>query len=486
MLDEFASITAMRNALDSRDISTKELTKEHLRRIHEHNARLNCFIGIDDEGAMQAAEKADKQIANNKVNPMTGIPIAHKDLFCTKDFPTTCASRMLSRFRPPYDATVVSKLRESGAVCLGKTNMDEFAMGSSNETSFFGPARNPWNSENVPGGSSGGSASSVAAGLVAAATGSDTGGSIRQPSGFCGVTGLKPTYGRVSRYGMIAFASSLDQGGPIARSAEDVSFMLSAMEGYDRFDSTSVDWPPTNVSSSIKTPIIGISDSSFENLSPAIASSINESQKVLERMGCKFRCVNLPYKEVAIAAYYVIACAEASTNLSRYDGVRYGHRASNYTPSSLEDLYRQSRSEGFGTEVKRRILIGTYALSVGYYDSYYLKAQKIRYLIRQSFLDAFREVDLILSPVTITTAFKIDSRTRSPIEMYLQDMFTIPVNLAGLPSLSLPCGLVNGLPVNMQLIGRHFDEATVLRTGIAFQNYTDWHLQHPNLNHGHV
>jgi len=388
---------------------------------------------------------------------------------------------MLNNFVAPYDATVVDRLKRAGAITIGKTNMDEFAMGSSNETSFYGPVKNPWDRECVPGGSSGGSAAAVAAGLAAACTGSDTGGSIRQPASFCGVTGLKPTYGRVSRYGMIAFASSLDQGGPLARSASDAGTLLNAMEGYDPNDSTSAIADATDISSSSRALKIGIPTQYWSDLSPSLTKVLEEARRTLESLGHQAVSLELPHTNAATAVYYVIAGAEASTNLSRYDGIRYGHRAA--APENLEDLYQFSRSEGFGSEVKRRILTGTYALSVGYYDAYYLKAQQIRRLIRQDFLDAFGEADVILTPVSPSTAFKREALIEDPISMYQQDIYTTPASLAGLPALSLPCGVSDQMPVGMQFIGPHFGESSLLTLGREYQDETDWHALHPADNH---
>ena len=433
---------------------------------------------MDVEAALDASRAADRSLKEGTQKSLTGIPIAHKDLFCTKGLATTCGSKMLATFIPPYDATVVTNLRDAGAITLGKTNMDEFAMGSSNETSYFGPVANPWNLDCSPGGSSGGSASAVAGDLIPAATGTDTGGSIRQPSAFCGVTGLKPTYGRVSRYGMVAFASSLDQAGPIAHSAEDCGILLSAMEGHDPKDSTSAVADPTDLDSAKRTVTIGLPKHLFDDLPKPITEALVQVKEVLSGRGHVFKEIELPHAKVANSAYYVISGAEASANLSRYDGVRYGHRAE--SPIDLNDLYRRSRSEGFGSEVKRRILTGTYALSVGYYDAYYLKAQKVRRLVRQDFVDVFKEVDVIFAPVTPTPAFKLGSLTQDPVAMYQQDLYTIPASLAGLPALSMPCGFLGGLPIGCQLIGDYFDESQVLRLARAFQEDTDWHLKRPD------
>ncbi len=479
-MNPYASVTQLRSGLDNGDFSADELAHFYLDRI-DAAEDLNCFITVDAEGVLAAAKRADKAIADKRIGPLTGIPIAHKDIFCTRGLLTSCASRMLNNFVAPYDATVVDRLKRAGAITIGKTNMDEFAMGSSNETSFYGPVKNPWDRECVPGGSSGGSAAAVAAGLAAACTGSDTGGSIRQPASFCGVTGLKPTYGRVSRYGMIAFASSLDQGGPLARSASDAGTLLNAMEGYDPNDSTSAIADPTDIFSSSRALKIGIPSQYWNDLSPSLTKVLEEARRTLESLGHRAVPVELPHTNAATAVYYVIAGAEASTNLSRYDGIRYGHRAA--SPENLEDLYQFSRSEGFGSEVKRRILTGTYALSVGYYDAYYLKAQQIRRLIRQDFLDAFGEADVILTPVSPSTAFKREALIEDPISMYQQDIYTTPASLAGLPALSLPCGVSDQMPVGMQFIGPHFGESLLLTLGREYQSETDWHARHPANNH---
>ena len=480
-MNPYATVTQLRSGLDNGDFSADELAHFYLDRI-DAAEELNCFITVDAEGVLAAAKRADKAIADKRIGPLTGIPIAHKDIFCTRGLLTSCASRMLNNFVAPYDATVVDRLKRAGAITIGKTNMDEFAMGSSNETSFYGPVKNPWDRECVPGGSSGGSAAAVAAGLAAACTGSDTGGSIRQPASFCGVTGLKPTYGRVSRYGMIAFASSLDQGGPLARSASDAGTLLNAMEGYDPNDSTSAIADATDIFSSSRALKIGIPSQYWNDLSPSLTKVLEEARRTLESLGHRAVPVELPHTNAATAVYYVIAGAEASTNLSRYDGIRYGHRAA--SPENLEDLYQFSRSEGFGSEVKRRILTGTYALSVGYYDAYYLKAQQIRRLIRQDFLDAFGEADIILTPVSPSTAFRREALIEDPISMYQQDIYTTPASLAGLPALSLPCGVSDQMPVGMQFIGPHFGESLLLTLGREYQSETDWHARHPANNHG--
>ncbi|MCY4130280.1 MAG: Asp-tRNA(Asn)/Glu-tRNA(Gln) amidotransferase subunit GatA [Gammaproteobacteria bacterium] len=475
----YIGVRELRSDLQAKKYSAVELAQFYLDRIARFNDRINCFITVDTESCLERAAAADRKLATSNSPSLCGIPIAHKDLFCTAGVRTTCASNMLRSFIAPYDATVVKRTSDAGAVSLGKTNMDEFAMGSSNETSCFGVVRNPWNLQRVPGGSSGGAAASVSAGMTPLATGSDTGGSIRQPASLCGVTGLKPTYGRVSRFGMIAFASSLDQGGPLAHSAVDVWELLTEMEGHDPRDSTSANIKKTELAGFDRTFVIGYPESLFDGLDKNIAACIDVARKQFEALGHKIEVVELPHIDAAVAAYYVLSSAEASTNLARYDGVRYGHR----TESSVDllDMYCRTRTEGFGLEVKRRILTGTYSLSVGYFDAYYLKAQKIRRLVRDGFLEAFKKVDLILAPVSPTTAFEIKSIKKGPIEMYRQDLYTIPVSLAGLPALSLPCGFVEDLPIGMQLIGPHFSEGDVLTGGIAFQNETDWHDRHPDL-----
>ena len=468
------------------DYSSVELVGQALHEAARLNRSLNCLITIDGNKALAAAREADTRIRDGSATPLTGIPAAHKDLFCIDGWRTTCGSRMLADFTAPYTATAMQRLMDAGLVTIGKTNMDEFAMGSSTETSYFGPAANPWRLDAVPGGSSGGSAACVAAGITPVATGTDTGGSIRQPAAFCGVTGLKPTYGRVSRYGMIAFASSLDQAGVFGGCVDDVALTLSCMAGFDPRDSTSSDhrdaWldsvPQRGVGELGEVLTIGLPKQFFEHVSDG-AHHLDGVRRTLEDCGFRCRDVSLPHTDAAVAAYYVIAGAEASTNLSRYDGVRFGHRCSD--PASLEDLYERSRSEGFGAEVKRRILTGTYALSVGYFDAYYMKAQRIRRLIREDFLHAFAEVDLLLAPVAPGTAFPRNAFAGDPVAMYRQDVCTVPVSLAGLPALSVPCGLHAGLPVGAQFIARHFDERRLLRTGAAFQRETDWHIRRPEL-----
>lgn len=482
-VDKFTSLRDMSAALAAGEYSSVDLTNAHLDDIEQRNTNTNSFITIAREHALNQAQRADEQRAKGDATPLTGIPIAHKDIFCTEGLLTTCGSKMLSNFHAPYNATVVERLNAAGIVTVGKTNMDEFAMGSSNETSFFGPVANPWDRSLVPGGSSGGSAAAVADGLVACATGTDTGGSIRQPAALCGVTGLKPTYGRISRYGMIAFASSLDQAGPMTRSAEDTGLMLSYMAGFDPRDSTSAnredEWLRAIAHQGIPKldqPLtIGLPKEYFDNL--ANAQIIEAAQAELAKNGHKFKEVSLPHTKAAIPTYYVLASAEASTNLSRYDGVRYGHRCEN--PTSLQDLYERSRNEGFGEEVKRRILTGTYTLSVGYFDAYYIKAQKIRRLIANDFSKAFEEVDLLLAPTCPTPAFGLNEHAKDPIAMYQQDLYTVPTSLAGLPALSVPCGFVNNLPIGMQLIGPAFREDTILCVAAQFQQATDWHKRHP-------
>jgi aspartyl-tRNA(Asn)/glutamyl-tRNA(Gln) amidotransferase subunit A len=478
------SIKQLAEGLRKREFSSVELTQTYLDRIKSFDSKINSFITVSGEQALASAQAADKALANNEASLWTGIPFAHKDIFCTTGTLTSCGSKMLSNFIPPYDATVAANFKAMGAVCLGKTNMDEFAMGSTNETSFYGKALNPWSESNelVPGGSSGGSAAAVAARLTPIATGTDTGGSIRQPAAFCGLTGIKPTYGRVSRYGMIAFASSLDQGGPMARSAEDAAAMLQVMAGHDPKDSTSLahdvpDYTAT-LDSSIAGLRIGLPKEYFnEHLSPEMQQVLQQAIKVLEGLGVSFKEVSLPNTDLGVPAYYVIAPAECSANLSRFDGARYGHRCD--SPKDLMDMYLRSRSEGFGTEVKRRIMVGTYALSAGYYDAYYRKAQQVRRLIKNDFVAAFEEVDLILGPTTPSPAYGFGTKGDDPVQMYLEDIYTIAANLAGLPAMSLPAGLIGGLPCGMQIIGNYFDEARILNLGHQFQTVTDWHTLVP-------
>ncbi|MBU2874817.1 Asp-tRNA(Asn)/Glu-tRNA(Gln) amidotransferase subunit GatA [Marinobacter salexigens] len=480
------SVAELSRELESGKISSVELTREFLDRIKAEDRQYNSFITVTEDQALADAKTADEQRAAGKASVWTGVPFAHKDIFCTNGIATTCGSKMLANFVPPYDATVTANFRAAGAVCLGKTNMDEFAMGSSNESSFFGAVTNPWGLGNgekrVPGGSSGGSAAAIAARLVPAATATDTGGSIRQPAALCGVTGLKPTYGRVSRYGMIAFASSLDQGGTMARTAEDNALMLNVMAGFDPKDSTCVDRAVPDYTATLDEPLkglrIGLPKEYFsDQLSPAMEQQIRNAVKEYEKLGATVKEVSLPNAKLAIAAYYVIAPAEASANLSRFDGVRYGYRCDN--PKDLNDLYTRTRAEGFGGEVKRRILVGTYALSAGYFDAYYLKAQKVRRLIQQDFVNAFKEVDVLMSPVTPSPAFVQGEKTSDPVTMYLEDVFTIAVNLAGVPAMSVPAGFVDGLPVGLQIIGNYFEEARLLNAAHQYQQVTDWHQKLP-------
>jgi aspartyl-tRNA(Asn)/glutamyl-tRNA(Gln) amidotransferase subunit A len=477
-----ATVAALAKGLAAGDFSSVELTRSYLDRIQAAQPGLNAFITVTAEAALAEAAAADAARAAGKAGALTGVPLAHKDIFCTEGVLTTCGSKMLSNFVSPYDATVVSGLRRSGTVMLGKLNMDEFAMGSSNETSYFGPVRNPWNPAMVPGGSSGGSAAAVAARIVPAATATDTGGSIRQPAALCGVTGIKPTYGRVSRYGMIAFASSLDQAGLITVSAEDAALLLGPMSGFDPKDSTSVESPVPDytrtLGDSLEGMTIGIVKEFFDKgLDAECESRIRDAIRVYEKLGAKFREVSCPNLPLSVPTYYVVAPAECSSNLARFDGVRFGYRCE--SPKNLTDLYMRSRGEGFGAEVKRRIMTGTYVLSAGYYDAYYLKAQRVRQLISADFARAFGEVDLLLGPTSPTPAFAIGAKCDDPITMYLNDIYTIGANLAGLPGMSLPCGFVGGLPVGLQLIGPHFSEARMLNAAHRYQLETDWHLQVP-------
>ena len=478
-----ATIAHLSEALRSRRVSSVELTDHFLSRIERFDSDLNAFITVTAEAARAQAERADARLAAGDATPLTGIPIAHKDIFCTEGVRTSCGSRMLDNFVSPYDATAVARLREAGVVMLGKTNMDEFAMGSSNETSHYGPVRNPWNRDCVPGGSSGGSAAAVAARLAPGATGTDTGGSIRQPAALCGITGIKPTYGRVSRWGMVAFASSLDQAGTLARTAEDVAMMLQAMSGPDPRDSTSLPDPVADYSADLARPLgpltIGVVDDFFDDgLDPDNAQRILDALSVMERLGATLRPVRLENIGLSVPAYYVVAPAEASSNLSRFDGVRFGHRAEG--AGDLTELYMRTRGEGFGAEVKRRILTGTYVLSAGYFDAYYLQAQKVRQLISEDFARAFAEVDLIAGPTTPTPAFPLGQKLDDPVQMYLNDIYTIGAPLAGLPALSMPCGLVRGLPVGLQLIGPHLGEGRLLSAAHVFQRETDWHTLAPS------
>ena len=476
------TVVELSSALGQGDFSSEELTRACLERVAALDGRLNSFITVTQEQALAAARAADTHIAAGEAGPLTGIPFAHKDIFCTRDVRTSCGSRMLDNFIAPYDATVTQQLAAAGAVMIGKTNMDEFAMGSSNETSYYGPVKNPWNTDTVPGGSSGGSAAAVAARLVPVSTGTDTGGSIRQPAALCGITGLKPTYGRVSRYGMIAFASSLDQGGPFARSAEDAALLLGAMAGFDPRDSTSVDRPVDDYRAALNDSLeglrIGLPKEFFgEGLDARTGAAIEAALQEYEKLGATLTEISLPHVGYSVPVYYVVAPAECSSNLSRYDGVRFGHRAADV--KDLQDMYRRSRGEGFGAEVKRRIMIGTYALSAGYYDAYYLKAQQVRRLIREDFLGAFGEVDVIMGPTAPGVAFGLGEKADDPVSMYLSDIYTIAVNLAGLPGMSIPAGFADGLPVGLQLIGNYFDEARLLNVAHRYQQVTDWHRQAP-------
>jgi aspartyl-tRNA(Asn)/glutamyl-tRNA(Gln) amidotransferase subunit A len=476
------TVSELSAALRAKQVSSVELTRAFLDRINKYKD-LNAFISVDPERSLAQAQAADTRLAAGKGGVLTGIPLAQKDIFCADGWLTTCGSKMLSNFTAPYDATVIARFNEAGAVCLGKTNMDEFAMGSSNETSYFGVVKNPWDTSMVPGGSSGGSAAAVAARLAPAATGTDTGGSIRQPASLTNLTGLKPSYGRVSRYGMIAFASSLDQGGPMCRSAEDAALLLGAMAGFDPRDSTSVDQPVPDYTKDLNRDLkgvrIGLPKEFFgAGLSAEVGKVIDAAITEYKKLGAQVVEVSLPNSNLAIPCYYVLAPAEASSNLSRFDGVRYGYRAKEY--GDLIDMYSRTRAEGFGAEVKRRIMIGTYALSAGYYDAYYLKAQKLRRLIAQDFENAFKSCDVIMGPTSPTTAFKIGAKTDDPVAMYLSDIYTISVNLAGLPGMSLPAGFdPNGLPVGLQMIGKYFDEARMLNIAHQYQQATDWHARVP-------
>lgn len=474
------TIAQLAAGLAKKHYSSLEITQAFLNRIHAHNEQLNAFITVTEEQALSQAKQADARRAQGDSSPLLGIPLAHKDIFCTEGVLTTCGSKMLSNFTSPYDATVVAQLQQAGCVTLGKTNMDEFAMGSSNETSFYGAVKNPWDISRVPGGSSGGSAAAVAARLAPIATGTDTGGSVRQPAALCGLTGLKPTYGRVSRYGMIAFASSLDQAGILAFTAEDCAMLLNTMAGHDAKDSTSIDRAVPNYTATLNNSLqglrIGLPKQYFEHgLTSAMQQVLENALAELRKLGATIVDVSLPSTALSVPVYYVVAPAECSSNLARYDGVRYGYRC--HEPKDLYDLYERSRSEGFGEEVKRRILIGTYVLSAGYYDAYYLKAQKIRHMISDDFRSAFQQVDVIFAPTTPTPAFKLGEKTTDPVGMYLSDIYTIPVNLAGLPAVSLPAGFVNQLPVGIQLIGNYFAEDTLLQVGHQFQQQTDWHTK---------
>lgn len=476
------TLVQLAEGLHSGEFSSVELTRHYLDRIACFGSDLNCFITCSQEQALAAAAVADQRRAAGTAPTMCGVPIAHKDIFCTAGVKTSCGSKMLDNFAPPYNAAVVDNFIAAGAVVLGKTNMDEFAMGSSNETSYYGPVKNPWDTGCVPGGSSGGSAAAVAADLAPGATATDTGGSIRQPAALCGISGLKPTYGRVSRWGMIAFASSLDQGGPMARSAADLALLLQVMAGYDARDSTSAEREVPDYSASLERCVdglrIGIPSQYFDaGLNPATAKAVREALTELEKQGAKLREISLPHSALSVPAYYVIAPAEASANLSRFDGVRYGYRCEQ--PADLRDMYMRTRAEGFGEEVKRRILVGTYCLSAGYYDAYYNQAMKVRRLIKDDFVSAFGQVDIIAGPTCPNPAFAFGAKGGDPVAMYLEDIYTIATNLAGLPGMSVPCGMVDGKPVGLQLIGNYFDEARMLNVAHRFQQVTDWHLRRP-------
>jgi aspartyl-tRNA(Asn)/glutamyl-tRNA(Gln) amidotransferase subunit A len=476
------TLAEIARGLADKKFSSEELTRNLLARIAQLDPQLNSFISVTEDLAITQAQAADARRAAGETGALLGAPLAHKDLFCTKGIRTSCASKMLDNFKAPYDATIVAKLAAAGTVTLGKTNMDEFAMGSANESSHYGAVKNPWNLEHVPGGSSGGSAAAVAARLLPAATGTDTGGSIRQPAALTNLTGLKPTYGRVSRWGMIAYASSLDQAGPMARTAEDCALLLQGMAGFDINDSTSIDEPVPDYSAGLNGSLqglrIGVPKEYFSaGLDPRIADLVMASVEELKKLGAVVKEVSLPNLQHAIPAYYVIAPAEASSNLSRFDGVRFGYRCED--PKDLTDLYKRSRGEGFGPEVQRRIMVGAYALSAGYYDAYYLQAQKIRRLIKNDFMNAFAEVDVILGPTTPNPAWKIGAKNADPIAEYLEDFYTITANLAGLPGLSMPAGFADGLPVGVQLLAPYFQEGRLLNVAHQYQQVTDWHTRSP-------
>jgi aspartyl-tRNA(Asn)/glutamyl-tRNA(Gln) amidotransferase subunit A len=478
-----SSLQQLGRALRDKNISSVELTQLYLDRIKAHNPELNAFITVNADMSLAQAQQADARLANGTAQPLTGIPIAQKDIFCAKGWRTTCGSKMLENFISPYDAHVIEQFNDAGAVNLGKTNMDEFAMGSSNETSYYGAVKNPWDTTRVPGGSSGGTAAAVAARLCAAATGTDTGGSIRQPAALCGISGLKPTYGVCSRYGMIAFASSLDQAGPMARSAEDLALLLNVMAGFDERDSTSLQREKEDYARDLAKPLdglrIGLPQEFFsKGLSGDVAAAVEAALAEYKKLGAVVVDISLPNSRLSIPVYYVLAPAEASSNLSRFDGVRYGYRAPEY--KDLTDMYEKTRAQGFGAEVKRRILIGTYVLSHGYYDAYYLQAQKIRRLIAQDFVEAFKQCDVIMGPTSPTTAFRLGEKGDDPVQMYLSDIYTIAVNLAGLPGMSIPCGFgKDDMPVGLQIIGNYFDEAKMLNVAHQYQQATDWHARAP-------
>ncbi|MGL5742365.1 MAG: Asp-tRNA(Asn)/Glu-tRNA(Gln) amidotransferase subunit GatA [Legionella sp.] len=479
---ENLSLKQLAQALREGQFSSVELTQHYFKQINQHKD-LNAFINLDEEYALLEAQKADRELKKGQGKAITGIPMALKDLFCTQRMPTTCASKMLAQFQAPYEATLVTKLLEQGTVLLGKTNMDEFAMGSSNENSYFGSVKNPWDKERVPGGSSGGSAAAVAAGLAPFTLGSDTGGSIRQPAALCGISGIKPTYGLVSRYGMIAYASSLDQAGPLARSAEDLALVLQAIAGHDPKDSTSVESTIPDYDAEINKPLaplkIGLPSCFFHpQVEHEVQQAIRDAVIIFEGMGAEIIELDLELQPLWVPCYYVVACAEASSNLSRYDGLRFGHRSDH--ADNLTELIRNSRSEGFGIEVKRRILTGTYVLSSGYFDAYYLQAQKIRRLIQEELTNTLKSVDIILGPTSPTCAFKLGEKIADPIQNYLADVFTVAANLAGLPALSIPAGFSRGLPIGLQLMGKHFSEHRLLQIAHHYQQQTHWHLASPN------
>lgn len=476
------TIKQMSEKLHSGEITSVQLTQHYLDRISQFDAELNAYVTVTPELAISMAEEADKKIAAGEAELLTGIPVAHKDIFCTDGVKTSCSSKMLDNFIAPYDAHVVTQLKRVGMPILGKTNMDEFAMGSSSESSYYGPTKNPWDHKAVPGGSSGGAAAVIAAGLAPLATGTDTGGSIRQPAAFCGITGIKPTYGAVSRFGIIAYASSFDQAGPMTRSAEESAWLLNAMAGFDERDSTSTEGARADYTAELNNSLqglkVGVPAEYFgEGLDADVASAVKAAIAEVEKLGAEVIEVSLPNKDLAVPSYYVLAPAEASTNLSRFDGVRFGYRCEN--PTDLDDLYKRSRSEGFGEEVKRRIMVGAYALSAGYYDAYYLKAQKLRRMVRDDFTKAFESCDVIMGPVAPSTAFNIGEKSDDQVSMYLSDLYTIPVNLAGLPAISVPAGFANERPVGLHIIGPYFSEAKLLNVGHQFQQVTDWHKQVP-------
>ena len=477
------TLAEMSALLRSGETSSTELTEHYLARIRQHDSTLNSFITVAEEQALAQAAAADEALKQGKAGALTGVPMAHKGIFCTRGIRTSCGSKMLDNFISPYDATVVSKFKQAGMVALGKTNMDEFAMGSSNETSYYGAVRNPWDTDAVPGGSSGGSAAAVAARITPAATGTDTGGSIRQPAALCGITGLKPTYGLVSRYGMVAFASSLDQAGPMAQTAEDCALMLNVMAGFDDRDSTSLETEIPDYSAALGSPVeglrIGLPREYFDQgLDADVRAVIEAALEQYRDMGAELVDIELPNSGLSVPVYYVVAPAECSANLSRFDGVRYGYRCED--PKDLYDLYTRSRGEGFGAEVKRRIMVGTYALSAGYYDAYYLKAQQLRHLISDDFKEAFKQVDVIMGPASPGAAFRLGEKAEDPISMYLSDIYTIAVNLAGLPGMSVPAGFVDGKPIGLQIIGNYFEESRLLNVAHQYQQHTDWHRQIPD------